>query len=121
MDTNLKQDIVHALRKRRIAENELPRLLKEAEDQATADGSRLDPATFAETVPLGNSLSQGSKLGRTAAVFMLVFIGAQLFMSGVLGVRLGIPGIFFYYGAGLVVLIALVSLAYYLDRKLPRE
>ncbi|MFJ5955351.1 hypothetical protein ACIQC5_05260 [Paenarthrobacter sp. NPDC092416] len=120
METSTQQDLVYALRRRGVAENMIPGLLKEANEKSLSLGDQFSVSDFVAGVPRGTGLSKGTKIGRLAAIFILVGIAAQLFLSGVLGVHLGFPGVLYYYGAVLVGLSVLVFSAYRVDRKLPR-
>jgi hypothetical protein len=119
MDLNLKQDIVYALRKKGVAETEIPRLLDEAMEQRRTAGDRFSVADFVASTPRGTSISRGTRIGYVAAVFLVLCIGVQLLLGGMFSVHLGIPGLLFYYGAALLGLVALVFSAYYVDRRVP--
>ncbi|MDR6685724.1 hypothetical protein J2Y41_001279 [Arthrobacter sp. 1088] len=120
METSTQQDLVYALRRRGVAESMIPGLLKEANEKRLSLGDQFSVSDFVGGFPRGTGLSKSTKIGRIAAVFILVGIAAQLFLSGVLEVHFGFPGVLYYYGAVLVGLSVLVFSAYRVDRKLPR-
>lgn len=119
MELNLKRDIVYALRKKGIAETEIPRLLDEAMEQRRTSGDRFSVADFVDRTPRGTSISRGTRIGYAAAVFLVLCIGVQLLLSGMFSIHLGFPGLLFYYGAVLLALLALVFSAYSVDRRVP--
>jgi len=121
MELRQKQDLVLALRKKGVAESDLPGLLGRAEEQRQEHGSRFSISDFMGSVPAGATSSKGTKLGRLAAGLLVLLIAVQLLLSGVLNIHLGFPGILLYYGTAALGLIILVFAAFYLDRKLPAE
>ncbi|MBU8866608.1 hypothetical protein [Paenarthrobacter aromaticivorans] len=120
METSTQQDLVYSLRRRGVAEDKIPGLLEKANEKSLSLGDQFSVPDFVAGVPRGTGLSKGTKIGRVAAIFILVGIAAQLLLSGVLGMHLGFPGVLYYYGAVLAGLSVLVFSAYRVDRKLPR-
>ncbi len=121
MELRQKQDLVLALRKKGVAEADLPRLLGRAEEQSQQPGTTFSIGDFLGGVPAGTTSSSGTKLGRLAAGLLVLCIAVQLLLSTVLNVHLGFPGILVYYGTAALGLIILVFAAYYVDRRVPAE
>ncbi|MFK0003165.1 hypothetical protein ACIQTZ_13870 [Paenarthrobacter sp. NPDC090520] len=121
MESSVKRNIAYALRRKGIAEPEIPRHIRDATNLQESMGERFSTADFVAGTPRGTHTSKGAIVGRIAAAFLLLGIGLHLLLSGVFGVHLGVMGLVLYYIGVLLGLAALVFSAYYLDRKLPES
>ena len=120
MEISQQKRLAYALRRKGVPESALPGLLEEARQAEEIEGAQFCVASFADKVPAGQRASAGKILGYVAVGFLIVALGGQLFVSGVLGIRAGFPAIAYYLLGVLVVLVGLVLISRYVDERPPR-